>query len=182
MTRGSRTTVVGRALGDQPAVVEHGEMVDQLHHRLHRVLDDQHCHAVARATGGSRRGCRRDRRGRAPPGSRRAASAAVAAPARAPAPSAAVRASSARRRSRRRRAPSPTRSSAAQRHSLGGRVVGRADKGADDDIFEHGHAREGAHDLKGAADAAPAHLARPQPDERLAGKADRAAIAARESR
>src|SRR5579884_4461089 len=38
--------LVGLARGDQPAVVEHGEMVDQMHHRLHRVLDDQHRGAV----------------------------------------------------------------------------------------------------------------------------------------
>ena len=38
--------VVRLAGGDQPAMVEHGEMIDQLHHRLHRVLDDQDGDAV----------------------------------------------------------------------------------------------------------------------------------------
>src|SRR3981189_2775010 len=38
--------VVGLAGGDQPAVIEHGEMIDQLHHRLHRVLDDPHRNTV----------------------------------------------------------------------------------------------------------------------------------------
>src|SRR6516162_5771443 len=31
---------LGRAAGDQPAMVEHIEMIDQLNHSLHRVLDD----------------------------------------------------------------------------------------------------------------------------------------------
>src|SRR5215472_17733476 len=32
---------LGSAAGDQPAVVEHIEVIDQLNHRLHRVLDDE---------------------------------------------------------------------------------------------------------------------------------------------
>src|SRR5204862_4212209 len=38
--------VIRFAGGDQPAVIEHGEMIDQLHHRLHRMLDDQHGNPV----------------------------------------------------------------------------------------------------------------------------------------
>ena len=38
----SERNLVNKGGGDQPAVVEHGEMVDQLHHRVHRVLDDDH--------------------------------------------------------------------------------------------------------------------------------------------
>jgi hypothetical protein len=33
------------ALGDQPAVIEDAEAIDELDHRLHRVLDYQHRHA-----------------------------------------------------------------------------------------------------------------------------------------
>src|SRR5580704_5009788 len=37
---------LGRAAGDQSSVVEHVKMVDQLDHRVHRVLDDQNCDAI----------------------------------------------------------------------------------------------------------------------------------------
>src|ERR1700756_3067117 len=67
------------------------------------------------------------------------------------------------------------------RHAPRGRIVSRPDKGADSDVFENGHPREGAHDLKGATDAAPADLVRPQPDEALAGKADIAALGCQEA-
>src|SRR5204862_301469 len=62
-----------------------------------------------------------------------------------------------------------------QRHLSGGRVGGGADEGADDDIFQNAHARERAHHLKGAADAAPADLAWPEAGDYRAGEACRAA-------
>ncbi len=37
----------GRAGGDERAVVEHDELVDELHHRLHGVLDDDDGDALA---------------------------------------------------------------------------------------------------------------------------------------
>src|SRR5215469_10219025 len=37
---------LGCATGDQSAVVKHVKMIDQLDHRLHRVLDDQDCDAL----------------------------------------------------------------------------------------------------------------------------------------
>src|SRR6516165_4053017 len=37
---------LGPAAGDQSAMVEHVKMIDQLNHRLHRVLDDQDCNAL----------------------------------------------------------------------------------------------------------------------------------------
>src|SRR6516162_1812861 len=61
-------------------------------------------------------------------------------------------------------------------HLPGGGIVSRADKGADSNVFEDGHAREGAHHLKGATDAEPAYPVRPQPHEAFAGKANTAAL------
>jgi len=58
------------------------------------------------------------------------------------------------------------------------RVVGRTDESADDDIFEHRHARECPDHLKGTPDPAPAYLARAQAGNRLAGEGYRAAAAA----
>ena len=63
-----------------------------------------------------------------------------------------------------------------QGHVAGDSIGRGADKGADDDIFEDAHARKRAHDLKGAPDAAPAHLVWAQPGDRLAGEGDRTAI------
>ena len=60
--------------------------------------------------------------------------------------------------------------------------VGRgADIGADDHVLQHGHAREGAHDLKGAADAEPADRMRLQADQVRSRKADAAGIGAEKS-
>ena len=51
--------------------------------------------------------------------------------------------------------------------------VGRGGRiGADDDVFQHGHARESAHDLERAADAEPADRVRLQSDQVRSGKAD----------
>src|SRR6516164_6968298 len=58
----------------------------------------------------------------------------------------------------------------------GGGIVGSPDKGADNNVFEDRHSREGAHDLKGASDALPAYLVWPQPHEAFTGKADIAAL------
>jgi hypothetical protein len=63
-----------------------------------------------------------------------------------------------------------------QRHLTGDSIGRSADKSADDDVFEDAHARERAHNLKGAPDAAPAYLVRAQPSDRLAGEGDCAAI------
>jgi hypothetical protein len=63
-----------------------------------------------------------------------------------------------------------------RRHSPRSGIVNGAYKRANRDVFEHSHPREGAHNLKSAADAAAAYLVRAQPDEAFAGKADIAAL------
>ena len=40
MTAGSRADFVGRAVGDLAAVVEHGDVVGQVHHHADVVLDE----------------------------------------------------------------------------------------------------------------------------------------------
>src|SRR5215470_2090743 len=143
---------LGCAAGDQPAVVEHVEIIDQLHHRLHRVLDDEDRDAfgtnlangaedaveivVAEPRQGlveqdqSRLRCQRA-------GELHQPQLAVCQPAgERTGPSA---------------EPDPIEGHL--RHAPRSRIVSRTDKGADSNVFENGHPREGAHDLKGAADA-----------------------------
>ena len=52
--------------------------------------------------------------------------------------------------------------------------IATVQQSADDDIVLNAQSRKRAHDLEGAADAAPAYLIRRQAADRLAGKADRA--------
>jgi hypothetical protein len=63
-----------------------------------------------------------------------------------------------------------------ERHPHRNRLIGGADKRADDDVFEHSHTGKGSHHLKGAANAKPAHLIRLPSYEWDAGETDRAAI------
>src|SRR5215472_15758932 len=166
---------LGHAAGDQPAVVEHIEMIDHLNHSLHRVLDDEDRDAlrpnlangpedaveiiVAEPRKGlveqdqSRLRCQRAGELHQPQlaicqpaGERTGASA----------------------------EPDPIEGHL--RHAPRSRIVSRTDKGADSNVFENCHPREGADDLKGAADTEPAYPVRPQPHERFAGKPHAAAL------
>src|SRR6516225_1673325 len=161
---------LGCAAGDQPAVVEHIEMIDQLNHRLHRVLDNHDGDAL---------------RANLPDGAEDAVEIVMAEPGEG-------LVEQDQSRLRRQRAGElhqpelPVCQPAGQRVGAGAEpvsvesrrrhiprrgVVGSADKGAGRDVFENGHPREGAHDLKGAADALAADLIRPEPHEAFAGKA-----------
>ncbi len=66
--------------------------------------------------------------------------------------------------------------------ALGLHVGPGAAVGADDHVLEHGHAREGAHHLEGAADAAPADRVRLQADQARSGKTHARRPGARGSR
>src|SRR6516165_6954457 len=154
------------AARDQPAVVEHIEMIDQLVHRLHRVLDDQDGDAL---------------RANLADGAEDAVEIVVAEPGEG-----LVEQDQSRLRRQRasqlhqpqlavgqpagqriRAATEPDPVESRRRHMPCRSIVGGTDKGAHRDVFEDGHPREGAHDLKSAADAAPADLVRPQPHEAL---------------
>src|SRR6516164_760741 len=164
-----------RAAGDQPAVVEHIEMIDQLDHSLHRVLDDEHRDALrANLTNGiedaveiivaepGKRFVEQDqsrlRRERA--GELHQPQFAICQPAGQCIGAGAE--------------PDPV--ERGRRHTPRGAIVSSTHKSADSNVFEHGHPRERAHDLKGAADAEAAYPVWPQPHEIIAGKADTAAL------
>src|SRR5580704_10688633 len=166
---------LGRTACDQSSVVEHVKVINQLNHRLHRVLDDQDGHALrANLANGAENAVeivvaepgeglveqdqsrlRRESAGELhqpqlticqPAGQRIGAGA----------------------------EPDPV--EGRPRHLPRDGIVSRSDKGADSNVFEDGHPREGAHHLKGAADAEPAYPARPQPHEALPGQANIAAL------
>src|SRR6516162_7787897 len=163
------------AARDQPAVVEHIEMIDQLVHRLHRVLDDQDGDALrANLADGAEdaveivvaepgEGLVEQDQSRL----RRQCAGELHQPQLAAGQPAGERICAGAE-------PDPVEGCGRDTPCSG--IVGSTDKGADRDIFENGHPRERAHDLKGAADALPADLIRPQPDEAFAGKADIATL------
>ncbi len=149
-------------------------MVDQVHHRLHRVLDDQHGDAVGAELA--------DRAEDAveivvtEPGQRLVEQHQPRM--RRQGASQLHQAKFARREAAGDRLgpgaePDPV--ERGQRHVARGGIVTRADIGADDDVFEDAHPGKGAHHLKRAADAAAADMARAQPGDRLAGEFGRAA-------
>src|SRR6516164_8396288 len=150
-------------------------MVDQLNHRLHRVLDDKNCDAIR----ANLANCAQDAFEIlvAEPGKglveqdqsrlRSQSAGELHQPQLAICQPASERIGAGAE-------PDPVESGPC--HLPGGGIVSRADKGADSNVFEDGHAREGAHHLKGATDAEPAYPVRPQPHEAFAGKANTAAL------
>ena len=150
-------------------------MIDQLHHRLHRVLDDQHGNPVRPQLPDDRQNiievvvCEPGERlvEQHQPGMRDQGACQLHQP---QFPGGQAAGDSARLRAQ----PDPV--ERGQRHLARGRIIGGADESTDDDVFEHRHARKGAHDLKGASDPAAADLVGPQAGDRLAGEAYRAAI------
>ena len=172
MTRGSRVTVSGRAFDQHGAVIEHDEAVDQAHHGLHGVLDDDDGDAVLRqpaddadellglvvAEARQRLVEQQDARGW--PASARASSIRRSSPRRQLAGEAIGVVASGR----------PGRSPARRPACLS--VGAGVHVGADDDVVRHRHARERAHDLEGAADAGCAQLVRLAPDHIAAVEQD----------
>src|SRR5437764_11551649 len=149
--------VLRPAASDQAAMIEHREVIDQLYHGMHRVLDDQDGNAL----------------GAQLPDDPEDASEIVM-----PEPGeclveqhqAGMRHECARQFHQAqfpRRQPSGDlfglidESDPVERRQghVAGDSIGRgADKGADDDIFEDAHARNRVHDMKGASDAETDHL------------------------